>query len=479
MATAIVAVIFNSCTSDPEKDEFVINNGEPEVTINRLGGSVEIPITTPGEWEASIVKGNDNRAWCNLNKTHGTASDKIIVNVDYFSLKYQKQNRTVSIQVKSGQKTETVLLRQYIGLTDGETASNDESNQYYPDLWEGKGVGRGLNALTGDQSNDFVVNIMNVIEYAKQPKYSTLFSQTTEPGMSVGAVWCDSLENNLDSLRVTMQINVKFAKFKLGITGEYKNLGTIVEHASTYNGSQDLSFLSSKLSVADLKHYLSEDWDETTNKWKTGKEELISHNLLSCGFLDKYEEIMTSEDDEELEDYVINGLLGTYGAFIVSGATLGGSIFTSIQYDSLAVCDNFHISGGITANYMQAAIDISGDVEAGYQKTGLDIWQSSNYYCEVSGGNQDAYNALLEQMEVNTPDRAKLTDAAQNWMKSITCSSEQNNAALIKMNYTGIWNLFPSKVARKIKKIIEDEYASTPSFVDIEKMGVMSVNQNN
>ena len=99
VAAAIVAVIFNSCTSDQEKDEFIINNGESEVTINRLGGSVEIPVTTPGEWEASIVKGKDSRSWCNLEKTHGTASDKIIVNVDYFSLKYQKQDRTVSIVV--------------------------------------------------------------------------------------------------------------------------------------------------------------------------------------------------------------------------------------------------------------------------------------------------------------------------------------------------------------------------------------------
>ena len=476
MAVAIAAVFFNACTNDVKEDEFVINNGEPEVTINRLGGSVEIPVTTPGEWEASIVKGKDSRSWCNLEKTHGTASDKIIVNVDYFSLKYQKQDRTVSIVVGSGKDSKTVVLRQYIGLTDGETVSNDESDNNYPDLWHGKGVGKGLEATTGDPSTEFVVNIKNVIEYSKQTDYATLFSQTKEPGMTVGAVWSDTLEDNMDSLRVDMTINVKFAKFKLGIKGTYKNYGAIVEHASTYNGSQDLAFLTSTLSVSDLRHYLSEDWDEATNDWKAGKD-LMSHKLISSGFLDCYRDIMQAQDDDEdFEGIVVDVLLDNFGAFIISGATLGGSIFTSIQYDSLAVSDNFHIDGKVTASYMQAAIDITGDVYAGYQKTGLDIWQSSNYYCEVSGGDQKAYEALLEQMEVNTPDRDKLTEAAQDWMRSITCTNEQDiNAAIIKYRYTGIWNIFPSKVARKVKKIIEDHYQNQTLFVDIKSMGEMPV----
>ncbi|MBR3937698.1 MAG: hypothetical protein IKJ66_07225 [Bacteroidaceae bacterium] len=478
MAVAIAAVIFNACTNDVKEDEFVINNGEPEVTINRLGGSVEIPVTTQGEWEASIVKGKDSRSWCNLDKTNGTASDKIIVNVDYFSLKYQKQDRTVSIVVKSGQDTKTVVLRQYIGLTEGETVSNDESDNNYPDLWHGKGVGKGLEATTGNPSTEFVVNIKNVIEYSKQADYSTLFSQTKEPGMTVGAVWSDTLENNMDSLRVAMTINVKYAKFKLGIKGEYKNYGAIVEHASTYNGSQDLAFLTSSLSVSDLRHYLSEDWDEASNDWKADKE-MISHKLISSGFLDCYRDLMQAQDDDEdFEGIVVDVLLDNFGAFIISGATLGGSIFTSIQYDSLAVSDDFHIDGQVTASYMQAAIDITGNVSAGYQKTGLDIWQCSNYYCEVSGGDQKAYEALLEQMEVNTPDRDKLTEAARDWMKSITCTDEKdNNAAIIKYRYTGIWNIFPSKVARKIKKIIEEEYKNQTLFVDIKSMGEMPVSK--
>ena len=81
-------------------------------------------------------------------------------------------------------------------------------------------------------------------------------------------------------------------------------------------------------------------------------------------------------------------------------------------------------------------------------------------------------------MEVNTPDRDKLTEAAQDWMKSITCTDEKdNNAAIIKYRYTGIWNLFPSKVARKVKKIIEEEYKNQTLFVDIKSMGEMPVSK--
>jgi hypothetical protein len=59
MAMAIAAVTFTACSDDEtSSSNFVINNGDTEVTINRLGGSVEIPITANGEWTATI-SGNE------------------------------------------------------------------------------------------------------------------------------------------------------------------------------------------------------------------------------------------------------------------------------------------------------------------------------------------------------------------------------------------------------------------------------------
>ena len=54
MAAAIVAVVLNSCTDDGNENSLVINNGNSEVTINRLGGIVQVPIAIDGEWTATI-----------------------------------------------------------------------------------------------------------------------------------------------------------------------------------------------------------------------------------------------------------------------------------------------------------------------------------------------------------------------------------------------------------------------------------------
>ena len=59
MAAAIVAVVLNSCTDDGNENSLVINNGNSEVTINRLGGIVQVPIAIDGEWTATISDNSD------------------------------------------------------------------------------------------------------------------------------------------------------------------------------------------------------------------------------------------------------------------------------------------------------------------------------------------------------------------------------------------------------------------------------------
>lgn len=476
MAMAIVVATFTACSDDESSSSnFVINNGDTEVTINRLGGSVEIPITANGEWTATI-SGNemDELPWSDVSQEKGNGNGVLTVNVDYFNPALQMHERKAQITVKNGDKTQTVTLRQYIGINDGETADND-STTYYPDLWHGKGVGKGLNPLTGNMSNNYVLNIKNVIDLAKTTEYATLFSQTPLPHSENDVVLQDTLTDNLDSLGVHCSISVKFAKFKLGLDVDYKNGGKQVEHQAVYTGSQDVNYLYASTSSADIATYLEQDWDAANKNWVSNPG--ISQKLVSPGFRSAWAHVMRNTDNADEFKKAVNNMISKFGPVFVDGATLGGSIFTAIEYDSLMVRDSLGVYGKLTADVTLAAIQITGKVSAGYGKIGTDIWQNSHFSCSISGGDQKTYDRMMDQMNSNTPDRTALRDAAKAWMKSIRSSNDKNdNTAVISVEYTGIWNLFPWDVADEVKAIVEEYYKGKKTCISIDDMGVQKKN---
>lgn len=474
LTMTIVSAAFVSC-SDDDKTDFVVNGGLTEVSINRLGGYLEIPITASGEWTATITGNEMNElAWSDVRQTSGKGSAKLIVDVDYLDPALQIHERKAQVTIKNGTVSQVISLRQYIGLKDGESAAN--SGDFYRDLWHGKGVGKGYDPTTGEMSTNFVLNIKNVIDLAESDDdYATLFAQEPRPGMTVDALLSDTLESNMDSLGVHCKINVKFAKFKLGLEVDYKNGASIVEHKATYTGSQDLEYLKSTTSTADIAAILEEAWDDDNMKWVAGDS--MSKKVVSTGFRSAWANVMKNRNDETKFHKAIDQILKTYGPLFVDGATLGGSIFTAIEYDSLSVDENFKVNGKLTASVALAAITISGSVSASYAKAGKDIWENSHFFCSVSGGDQASYSNLLEQLNSKQPNTETLKNAAQQWMKSINSSNDnKDNTAIISVQYTGIWNLFPFDVADDIKEYILEYYArdGKPLCINLDNMGVAS-----
>ena len=478
VAAAIAMVSFCACSDDKKDDfNFTINNGVSEVTINRLGGSVEIPIEASGEWTASISENEfDNLIWSDIRQNSGNGNTMLTVDVDYFSPSYQIHERNAKITVNSGNKSQVITVRQYVGIEEGESVPNVSSG-YNAEIWHDKGLGKGLDPLTGNLMNNYVLNITNVIKLAEKPDYSTLFTQETRPGMNVDVLLNDTLENNLDSLGVSCNINVKFAKFKLGLSVDYHNMGKQVDHAATYTGSQDLEFLKANTSASDIAFLLASSWDDENQRWY--KDSVLYRKVLSNGFLGVWADIMSNRDDEQEFNEAIDYMLEHFGPVWVVGSTLGGSIFTAIEYDSTSVEDDFKVNGKVTCKVMLAAIQIDGNITAGYAKKGKDIWEKSHFYCSLSGGDQKSYSAVLEQMNKPLPDRDALRTAARLWMESIRSSNDRitDNTALINVDYTGIWNLFPRSVANKIKRYILQKYEGQNMCVNLKSMGTLPVNK--
>ncbi len=477
VAAAIAAISFCSCSDDKKDDfNFVINNGATEVTINRLGGSVDIPIEASGEWTASISENEfDDLIWSDIRQTSGNGNAVITVDVDYLNPSFQIHERNARITVNNGNKSQTITLRQYVGIEEGESVPNLSSGNN--DIWHDKGLGKGLDPVTGNFLPNYVLNITNVRQLAENPGYATLFTQETRPGMNVDVILNDTLENNLDALSVSCAINVKFAKFKLGIQVDYRNAGQQVNNITTYTGSQDLEFLKATTSPADIAALLASSWDNERNWWY--KDSVLYKRVLSLGFQGAWADVMSNRDDETEFYDAIDNMLEDFGPVWIVGSTLGGSIFTIIEYDSLSVKDDFRVNGKVTAKVMLAAIQIEGNIEAEYAKKGQDIWENSHFYCSLSGGDQKSYSAILDQMNSSKPDREALRTAAKLWMESIRSSNDRNtdNTAIINIEYTGIWNLFPRSVASRIKRYITQKYEGQNLCVNLKNMGSLSTNK--
>lgn len=453
MAAVAVVLGMAACSDDDDNVNIEVNNGETEVSINRAGGVLEIPIKADGKWTASM---QDGTRWADVWTKSGKGDGIIKVNVDYLDPRTQTHERKAVITVKRGGKTETINLRQYIGLKDGESADNASTNPY-PDLWLTKGIGRGFDPTTGEMTSDFVLNPKGMAELATtNSKYSTIFTQTTEPGLEGGLSLNDSLESNETRLSVHADISVKYAKFKLTLNVDYDNSGKQVNKNTTYNATQDISFLSSNASAKDAAGILRSD---------PSFEKEITQSVVSNGFKWMYMDIMDAYDDyksgEDTETFVdcVNDLCDSYGPYFVSGATLGGSIFISMQYDSLYIKNNLDVSGSISVEVMLPAISIEANISAEYKRIGEDIWKNSSHHVSVTGGDPAKFADIAGNMMVEQPNIPTIKTAVTGWMNSIVSSNnETDNTAVIKMTYSPIWILFPGSVQRAVKNIVVERY---------------------
>ncbi len=475
MAAAIVAVVLNSCTDDGNENSLVINNGNSEVTINRLGGIVQVPIAIDGEWTATISDNSDkdDNIWSDLGADKGKGAGNLNVYVDYFDPSLQQHERKATISVTSGEVSKTITLRQYIGIQDGEAAPNADVE--FSDVWFNKGLGSGYNIDLATFAG-CIINMQGVKEAIQQTEYATMFRQDARPGMTVDAIMQDTMQSSLDSLHVHGMINIKFARFKLSLDVDYHNNATIIENACSYTGSQDLEYLHASLSYDDIVAILEDEWDEDT---QTFPSDGMAKKLVSIGFLNRWKNVMKNLNDSAEFTKAVKILVSKNGPVFVTGSTLGGSIFTAIEYDSLFMAEKYGVYGDVKANLALSAIQITGTAGAGYGTEGSRLWENSHYYCAITGGDRNSYNAMLEQLNSNRPDREKLKVAAQQWMQSIRSSNDKDsdNTGIISIEYTGIWNLFPFEISDRIKQIVLDYYKDKRTCVDLEDMGIMMTNR--
>ena len=162
--SAIVA-----CKDDASDITFRIGeDGVSEVSINRLGGCISVPVQANGKWTASLPEDCD---WAGLGTNGGNSSGNIEIYVDYANPTYVKSDRSTQLTVTSGGDSRILRLRQYVGLSDGENAAYNDSTGF-SDLYKAsffptiKAVERVKIEIPIDKSVAEIVNIRD-----RKPSY--------------------------------------------------------------------------------------------------------------------------------------------------------------------------------------------------------------------------------------------------------------------------------------------------------------------
>jgi len=456
LATILLIVCgccLSSCSDSDDTTSIIVNNGDKEACINRLGGNIDIPIESNGNWKASLDDIQGKLKWVGIKgAAEGKGSGSISLSVDYLNPKKQIQERTANLVLECDGKKEIVKLRQYIGLKEGESAENDNA-QPFTDLWFNKGVGSGYNILTGEQT-ETIFNVEELKKYLAQ-------NQTAKDQIKVAL--SDTLDEDTASLKVDCKLSVKYGTFKLSLNVNYDNKGYQLSNVKTYNSEQSVTFLSSNFKgMSTLRHNLE--------KKVSGLEDQVE-----VGFLDVYDLIVDSYKTGNKEEFKENVeyLYETIGPVVITGADLGGSIFFSMRYDSLAMEENFKVHGDLDAKLMLAGVTIQGGVAVDYAKKGMQIWNASQHFITASGGNSATLASLTKLMTEKEPNLNSIQAAADKWINSITSASDQtDNTSLINIRYQGIWNLFPFKMSKEMKEIAREYYKDKKTCINLASIGI-------
>ena len=155
--------------------------------------------------------------------------------------------------------------------------------------------------------------------------------------------------------------------------------------------------------------------------------------------------------------------------------------------------DNFKIGGEIKGAVKAGIFELQATANAEYSKIGQDIWKNSKRSIKVLGGSPEALSKMLSALDAGTDDmevvRANIREATVEWVKSINSyddpmiakqakiNGKGDNTALVKVEYSPIWRLFPTKCQREIKKIVVDIYKGKKLItVDPQMLGIVDEN---
>ncbi len=455
LALALVSPAFVACSDNTDAVSSSVEVANNSYSINRLGGTINVDVKANGAWTAEVPEVKGELPWAGVLNESGNGNGIVQVAVDYFSPQLQKQERNAQLVIRSNGQTQTINLRQYIGLKEGETAPNANTTIFY-DLWANKGLGAGYDITTAQEAPAKILRISKISEC---PDFDDIMSQTSGNKSKIDQLGIDTTMNNTVGLTVNGKLDVNWAKFKLNIQVDYSNKDLQIVSSKDFCATQSIVSMSSMLDVPAAREILLGDPD-------------LTKKLFSIGFRGTYRRIVDYYNKKDSANFKteVETMLANYGPAWVAGSEVGGSLFTAVRYDSLYLANNYDVKGEATAEMVLGPLEIKGGVSVGYSRLGKDYYSNIQHHITCTGGSASAITALTSLLK-GTPTPTEVTEAADKWSSSIICSCDNNdNTSIVRITPSGIWQLFPVSMHKQIKAIAVEYYKGKKTCIPVESI---------
>jgi len=504
VAMAITAVSFTAC-NDEKIDEGSLSLGEDnakEVTINRLGGFIEIPVTATGEWTASLP---EDCKWAKVINDEDSGTGAVTVFTDYLNPENTEDRRT-ELTVTAGKTKKSIRIRQYLGMHDGENDAATVSD----DAWGNTLLGMGVNIVNtgkgeaGMYKGNWVTSPENAKMIAQNSaRYNRVFvSSTSSEDIGKEGV-AKELHSKQDTLGIRASVSVTYGLFSLKIEGEYGSNETEVNNKVSYSteyqaprakawlGARDLASLAN-MTVSKRAYEDEEEYKQMRN---------LKNSALTGGFdgdrceiMDKFDELYGDLEDDFPEadstwkiptklNKLLKSLDANYGPVYISSVLMGGSTFLNIEYDSIFVTDTLNISGSIKVDITSGLLNVKAGVDAGYGKTSKTIMEHSKSTFTVRGGEGSKRSAVMNALTLKDtnvgPDVTKDIDVAKvhaalaEWSASVPdgepTQSNSKYFAAITYGYSPVWAFF-GEYASFVREFFIRTYKNKDTLLDLESM---------
>ena len=486
MAMAIAAVTFTACSDDKTDDANLVigEDGAKEVTINRLGGVIDVPITCNGTWTASLPEDCD---WAGVSDANGRGNKQLEINVDYLNPSVVDADRSAILTVTAGDKKQTIKIRQYVGLEDGENAAYLDATGFN-DLYTTRGLGLGFNIMPTE--NNIVVTKNQIIskqtldKLAKEDdEFKDIITETTDPSEIGKAGPTEVGHFDSQHLDVNATIQVTYGLFKLGINGHYKMGQTNDKQNYQFYAGYTVPRVKAILNtatleeIADDKTYLDAGF---TRGFKGTRKKIIAQfetdaktaNYASDRLKLAAGDAATWAKYADLESE-LRALDTKFGPLYVASATIGGDLTMEITCDTTAVTDSIIAGGEVTASFTTGLLTLSGDVKVNYSKIATDVLKKGVYAFTVRGGSTAAQKGLndalgMDKAKINTANiQAKISEWVNSIPNDLTGEEAYRNLSAYEQGLAPTWGLFPGKYQSVIRGFFLYLYKDKNTLVDL------------
>lgn len=486
LMAAVITMAICACTDN--KDEITLKLGQDdpkEATINRIGGTLLIPVTTNGNWTATLSEDCD---WAFLVQSYGSGNAQLELDVDYLNPSVEDADRMATLSVTVGDKTQDIRIRQYVGIEDGVNEAYLDANGFN-DLYMTRGLGYGFNIVP--TPNNLTLTKYPIVDKTSLNKlvqaddfYKSIITENTDPTTIGYAGPTENFHHDSQHLGISANIQVTYGLFKLNISGAYTMGQENSNQNYTFYSSYQVPRVRATLNVPDLEDIM--DYDDLSKVAFTRGFMKVRKQVIDR--IEKESESASYETDRRLLEegdsetwnkysklaFVIKDLDNKYGPFYIASTLLGGNLTMEISCDTTTVSDSTKVSGKISTAITAGLLQVKANISADYSKIATDVLKNGTYSFTVKGGNSETQKGInnamgLDKAKIDVYNiRRKISDWVESIPTDLTSKEAYEYISVYEQGIAPVWGLFPIEHQSVIRGYFIYVYKDKKTLVDIE-----------